>query len=92
MSEPAAQYNSKSFKQEDITRIKQLILEGGQTLQEIEDLNEGLNDTIKAIAEEIEVKPAQLKKAIKVAHKNSMMEEREKLDEIEDILDAAGKL
>jgi len=85
-------YNSKSFKQEDITRIKQLILEGGQTLQEIEDLNEGLNDTIKAIAEEIEVKPAQLKKAIRVAHKNSMMEEREKLDEIEDILGAAGKV
>lgn len=85
-------YNSKSFKQEDITRIKQLIIEGGQTLQEIEDLNEGLNDTIKAIAEEIEVKPSQLKKAIKVAHKNSMIEEREKLDEIEDILGAAGRI
>jgi len=87
-----SEYNSKSFRQEDITRIKQLILEGGQTLQEIEDLNEGLNDTIKAIAEEIEVKPAQLKKAIKYAHKNSMIEEREKLDEIEDILGAAGRI
>ena len=86
------EHNSKSWRQEDITRIKQLILEGGQTLQEIEDLNEGLNDTIKAIAEEIEVKPAQLKKAIKYAHKNSMIEEREKLDEIEDILGAAGRI
>lgn len=65
--------------------------EGCQVLQEIEDLNEGLADTIKAIAEEIEVKPAQLKKAIKIAHKNSMIEEREKLDEIDDILQAAGR-
>lgn len=85
------EYNSKSFKQEDIIRIKQLMTEGCQVLQEIEDLNEGLADTIKAIAEEIEVKPAQLKKAIKIAHKNSMIEEREKLDEIDDILQAAGR-
>lgn len=86
------EYNSKSFRQEDIARIKQLLAEGSQVLQEIDDLNEGLTDTIKAIAEEIEVKPAQLKKAIRVAHKNSMIEEREKLDEVEDILQAAGKL
>jgi len=87
-----SEYNSKNFKQEDITRLKQLILEGCQTLQEVEDLNEGLNDTIKAIAEEIEVKPAQLKKAIRAAFKNSILEDREKLDEIEDILGAAGRL
>lgn len=85
-------YNSKSFKGEDIARLKQLIAEGTQVMQEIEDLRTGLNETIKAIAEEIEVKPSQLQKAIKVAHKNSISEEREKLDEIEDILDAAGKL
>ncbi len=46
----------------------------------------------KAIAEEIEVKPAQIKKAIRVAHKNSMMEVSEKLEEIQDILGAAGKV
>jgi hypothetical protein len=85
------EYNSKSFKQEDIVRLKQLMTEGCQVMQEVDDLNEGLNDTIKAIAEEIEVKPAQLKKAIKIAYKNSMIEERDKLDEIDDILQAAGR-
>lgn len=84
------QYNSKSFKQEDIARIKEIIKEGGQILQEIEDLQEGLRETIKAIAEEIDVKPSQLTKAVKLAHKNGITEEREKLDEIEDILSAAG--
>lgn len=85
-------YNQKSFRQEDIVRIKQLVKEGCQVMQEIEDLNEGLKETVKAIADEIQVKPSQLNKAIKVAHKNTIAEEREKLDEIEDLLDAADRL
>lgn len=85
-------YNKKMFKQEDIARLKQLINEGGQVLGEIDDLKAGLSETVKAIAEEIDVKPAQLNKAIRIAHKASLGEEREKLDEIEDILDAAGRI
>jgi len=91
MQEPTnSDYVSKCFSQEDIIRIKQLIKEGSQVLQEIDDLKEGLKHTVNAIAEEIDVKPAQLNKAIKIAHKNTMIEEREKLDQIEDILGAAG--
>ena len=86
-----SQYNRKGFTGEDIIRLKQLISEGCQVNQEIDDLKEGLRDTIKAIAEEIEVKPSQLAKAIRIAHKESMQDERDALDEIEDILDAAGK-
>lgn len=85
------QYNSKGFSSEDIIRIKQLISEGCQVNQEIDDLKEGLRDTVKAVAEEIDVKPSQLNRAIRVAHKQNLHEEREALDEIEDILSAAGK-
>ena len=85
------EYNSKGFSSEDIIRIKQLISEGCQVNQEIDDLKEGLRDTVKAVAEEIDVKPSQLNRAIRVAHKQNLHEEREALDEIEDILSAAGK-
>lgn len=86
-----SQYNRKSFKQEDIARLKQLINEGCQVKQEVDDLNAGLRETVKAIAEELEIKPAQLNKAIRIAHKNNMEEEQEAMAEIEDILSAAGR-
>ena len=60
---------SKVFGAPEQAKIKQLISEGVTVLQEIEDLNEGLNDTIKAVAEELEVKPSIIKKAIKIAQK-----------------------
>jgi len=85
------QYNRKNFKQEDIARLKQLISEGCQVKQEVDDLNAGLRETIKAIAEELEIKPSQLNKAIRIAHKNNMEEEQEAMAEIEDILNAAGR-
>lgn len=85
------QYNRKSFKQEDILRLKQLVTEGCQVNQEIDDLKEGLKETVKAIAEEMEIKPSQLNKVIRIAYKASIAEEREALDEIEDILSAVGR-
>lgn len=85
------EYNRRSFRQEDIERLKQLITEGVNVKQEIDDLNQGLKDTVKAIAEEMEIKPSQLNKAITIAFRNSLDEEREKMDEIEDILDIAGR-
>ena len=59
---------SRTFNQEAKTKLTQLINEGMSVLQEVETLNEGLNDTVKAIAEELEIKPSILKKAIRVAH------------------------
>lgn len=85
------EFNRKGFTGEDIIRLKQLISEGCQVNQEIEDLKEGLRDTVKAIAEEIEVKPSQLNRAIRIAFKDALADERDALDEVEDILDAAGR-
>jgi uncharacterized membrane protein YgcG len=42
-------------------KLTQIINEGMTVMHEIEDLTAGLNDTIKAIAEELEIKPATLK-------------------------------
>jgi hypothetical protein len=75
---------------ENITRLKQLVADGVQVLQECEDLKEGLSDTVKAIAEELEVKPAQLNKLIKAVQKGTMNDQREAFDELEELYKAGG--
>jgi hypothetical protein len=83
--------NSRVYTQEDINRLKELVNEGCNVLTEIETLKEGLSETVKAIAEEVDIKSSQLMKALKIAHKNSFDEENNKFSEIEDILAAVGR-
>ena len=75
---------------ESVARLKQLVADGVSVLQECEDLKAGLSDTIKAIAEELEVKPAQLNKLIKICQKGTMNDQREAFDELEDLYKAGG--
>ena len=82
---------SRTFNAEATVKLKQLINEGISVLQEVETLNEGLNDTVKAIAEELEIKPSILKKAIKVAHKQRLNETNEENEELNTILETVGK-
>jgi transposase-like protein len=60
-------------------------------LQEVQDLNAGLADTIKAIAEEMEIKPAILKKAIKIAQKSKLTDTNAEHEELNAILETVGK-
>jgi len=82
--------HNKSFNAEEQARLKQLIKEGCQVQSEIDILKEGLRDTVKAIAEEMDVKPAVLNKAIKVAHKANFQEQYDDFDTLETILDITG--
>ena len=75
---------------ENVARLKQLVADGVQVLKECEDLKAGLNDTVKAIAEELEVKPGQLNKLIKIVQKGTMNDQREAFDELEDLYKAGG--
>lgn len=92
MSKQNRQYNVKSWNKNDQIRLRTIVNEGLKINQEIKDLKEGLTETIKAVAEELEIKPAQITRAIKIAEKGSYYDEEEKLNEICDILVAAGKL
>jgi transposase-like protein len=83
-------YN-RTFNGEAKIKLTQLINEGMQVMQEVEDLNAGLNETIKAIAEELEIKPATLKKAVKIAHKARLGETNRDHDELNTILETVGK-
>lgn len=81
---------SKVFGVPEQAKIRQLISEGVTVQQEVQDLTEGLNDTIKAIAEELEIKPSIIKKAIKVALKGDWDRVFTEFDDLETILDISG--
>lgn len=82
---------NRTFNEEEKARLKKLIDEGMQVTYEVEALKEGLRDTVKAIAEEMDLKPGVLNKAIRVAHKASFQEEFDKFDELETILETVGR-
>lgn len=81
----------KVFTADEKKKLNDIVAEGMNVLHEIDTLTEGLNETIKAIAEELEVKPAVLKKAIKVAHKARFTQESENHAELENILTTVGR-
>lgn len=81
---------SKVFGTAEQAKLKQLIAEGVTVLQEVEDLQGGLNDTIKAVATELEVKPSIIKKAIKVAQKGNWDNIFGEFDDLETIVTITG--
>ena len=83
--------SAKTFNGDQKIKLTQIINEGMQVMHEIDTLQGGLNDTIKAIAEELEVKPAILKKAIKLAHKADFGKEKQDHETLETILETVGK-
>ena len=79
------------FGPEQKAKLIQVVTEGIAVMQEVEDLNAGLSDTIKAIAEEMEIKPNVLKKAIRLAHKAEFGREQQDHALLENILTTVGK-
>jgi hypothetical protein len=82
---------SRVFTADQTKKLTQIINEGCQVTHEIETLTGGLNDTVKAIAEELEIKPSILKKAIKLAHKAEFGREQQDHELLEQILVTVGK-
>ena len=82
---------TKTFNGEQKLKLTQIINEGMQVMHEIDTLQGGLNDTIKAVAEELEIKPAVLKKAIKIAHKAEFGKAKQDHELLETILETVGK-
>ena len=72
-------------------RLKTIINEGIQVTQEISYLREGLRDTVKAVAEELDIKPSVLNKAIRVAYKGELQRHRNEFSELEEILETVGR-
>lgn len=84
--------SARNFNSEERAKLKQLISESSTVMTEVETLNEGLNDTIKHIAQELEIKFSVLKKAIKLAQNRDYDKARDELDIIESILNTTDNL
>ena len=82
---------NRVFTADQVKKLEQIVNEGMQVTHEIETLTEGLNDTVKAIAEEMEIKPAILKRAIKLAHKAEFGRAQQDHEILEQILTSVGK-
>lgn len=80
-----------TFNGDQKIKLTAIVNEGMAVLQEIEDLNAGLNDTVKAVAEELEIKPAILKKAIRIAAKSKLGETNKDNEELNTILETVGR-
>ena len=83
--------SARMFGSAEKAKLTQIINEGMQVMQEVETLQEGLKDTVKAIAEEMEIKPAVLSKAIRIAHKAKLGETNKENEELNSILETVGK-
>lgn len=83
--------SNRTFNGAAKIKLMQLFNDSQTTMREIEDLSGGLNDTIKAIAEELEIKPGLLKRAVKIAFKAKLGETNKDHDELNTILETVGK-
>jgi len=81
----------KTLNTEEQAKVKHVIESGIKVKQEVKDLSDGLRDTVKAVADELEIKPALLTKAIGVAFKESLAAEKHDIEELEELLAIAKK-
>ena len=84
--------STRMYGPEEKAKLERLINEGGTVLREIEDLKEGLKETVKAVAEELEIKPSVINKAISIAHKDNWKEHEAAWEDVEMILGVTGRL
>ena len=82
----------RNFNDGEKQKLIQIISQGSQVLGEVDDLKSGLRDTVKSIAEELELKPALINKAISIAHKGNYQNLSDDMDTLDSILTAAGKI
>lgn len=76
---------------EEISRTKRFMAAGKDILTQMDDYRDSLKDLAKAEAEALQIKPAALMKALKIAHKNKAAEEEEANETIESLLIMSGE-
>jgi len=82
--------SERVYGQEEKTKLERLVRESVTVLQEIEDLQGGLKDTIKAVAEELSIKPSLINKAIKVAKNRDWGRYQDEFEDLETIVATVG--
>jgi transposase-like protein len=82
--------SDRTYGAEEKAKLERLVKEGVTVLQEIQDLQGGLKETVKAVAEELNVKPSLINKAIKVAQKGDWDRVNDEFEDLETIVATVG--
>jgi len=82
--------SSRTYGPEERANLERLIKEGITVLCEIEDLNAGLKETVKAVAEELEIKPSIINKAIKVGKNRDWSKHYDDFEDLEGLITIMG--
>ena len=82
--------SDRVYGQEEKKKLERIIQEGVNVLQEVDDLQGGLKDTVKAVAEELNVKPSLINKAIKVAKNRDWGRVQDEFEDLETIVATVG--
>lgn len=83
--------SDRVYGPEEKAKLERLVNEGVTVLQEVEDLQTGLRETVKAIAEELDVKPTLINKAIKIAKNGDWDKVYSDFDDLETIITTVGR-
>ena len=82
--------SDRTYGAEEKAKLERLVKEGVTVLQEIEDLQEGLKETVKAVAEELDIKPALINKAIKIAKNRDWDKHNDAFEDLETLVATLG--
>lgn len=82
--------SDRTYGPEEKAKLERLVKEGVAVLQEIEDLQGGLKDTVKAVAEELDVKPSLINKAIKIAKNRDWGKHADAHEDLETLISTLG--
>jgi len=82
--------SDRVYGPEEKAKLERLVKEGVSVMQEVDDLTSGLRDTIKSIAEELNVKPAIINKAIKIAMKRDWTRHQDAFEDLETLVSTLG--
>jgi hypothetical protein len=72
-------------------KVRAFIDEAMNTFQEIDDRKGSLKDLAKAVAEELNIKPAELMQSARMTYKQSLEEAKEKMAIVEELMVIAGR-
>jgi len=81
---------SRTYGADEKAKLERLVKEGVIVLQEVEDLQTGLKETVKAIAEEMDIKPSLINKAIKIAKNRDWESHADAYDDLETLIATLG--
>jgi transposase-like protein len=83
--------SDRTYGAEEKAKLQRLVNEGVTVLQEIEDLQQGLKDTVKAVAEELDIKSSLINKAIKIAKNHDWEKHQDAFEDLETLIVTVGK-